>query len=367
MAVELRNRLAAAIDRRLLSTLVFDHPTPASLAEALAAELDGRDAGVAGTSPEERAQLDRLSSRPKRTRMPPAAPAVRIKTAGLTNALVPASVAVARAERQGLAGWELAGEERGHALETMRIVLAGTSREPELEELAREHLIERHAQRALFWQRPWRVDVDADSAARIEQALRSDGGVLLSACHQGPYSRVDLAAPFRSRRTYLVPADWYFQEPSHDLWGRRLARWRNGTRSRPVRATGSFRIIQALLARGEAVFLFFDLPGPRQTRFLGKPAMLAEGTAQLSIRTGAIVLPVRARRDGARVSVQAAPPLDPRDHGSEDRLHEALAALHERWILEEPAAMDDPREFGWRDGATPRAWLAHGGSPHGGS
>ena len=358
MAVELRNRVAGATGLQVPSTLAFDHPTPAAAARALSAEAEGREAPAEELSPAERAGLAELEARPPRAAMPGGPPGLRLKTSALANTLLPASLAVSRAERVAAAIWEMDGEERAQATEAMGAVVTGTARAGELEELARTHLAETLAGRALFWQRPWTASIDRASSARIEQAMGDGRGVLLSACHLGPYERLDRARPFRGRRTYLVPGDWYFEEPSPGQWGRRLARWRNATKSRPVRATGSFRILQALLERGEGVFLFFDLPGPRQTRFLGKPAMLAEGTAQLSIRTGALVLPLRARRDGHRVHVEAGEALDPRDSTGVDALHERLARTHEAWILESPAAMEDPREIGWRDGATPEAWIA---------
>lgn len=356
MAVELRNRLAAASGQQLPSTLAFDHPTPATAARALLAAIEGRSEPPASSAAERESLLE-LEQPMARTRMPPARLSIRLNTSTVVQSLLPPRLAVARAERRAGAVWEQNQEVREEALAAMRAVVSGTERAAELERLARRHVTERMVDRALFWQRPWTAGIDETSMQRVQEALDSDRGVLLSSCHIGPYYRLEQASPFRGRTTYLVPGPWFFDEPSHDLWGRRLARWRNGTASRPVRATGSFRVIQALLENGGAVFLFFDVPGPRQTRFLGKPAMLAEGTALLSARTGALILPVRARRDGHRVLVEAGRALDPAEHAGPDRLHEALAAQQERWILEDPAAMEDPREIGWRDGAKPEAWI----------
>jgi len=229
----------------------------------------------------------------------------------------------------------------------MARILAGTPRAQELEQLARAHLIETNVDKALFWQQPWSAKLDDVSAARVQSALAAGRGVLLSACHVGAFYRLQCAPPFRRRVTYMTPGPWFFEAPTADYWGRRLARWRKGMKSHAVPAKGSFRTIQALLERAEPVFLFFDMPGPRGTRFLGKQAMLAEGNAQLAVRADALVLPLRARRDGYRVWVDVAAPVDPRELDGVDQLHERLAAVHERWILENPAAMEDPCSIAW--------------------
>jgi lauroyl/myristoyl acyltransferase len=239
----------------------------------------------------------------------------------------------------------------------METIVAGTPRAHEITELAREHLIESEADRALFWQRWTTPRVDARSAARLREALSGDRGVLLSSCHIGPYHRSMSVLAALGCVPYAVAGPWFFEKPSPNYWGRRIARWRRGSSSRLIRSNGSFPILRALLERAELVFLFFDMPGPHQTRFLGKPVTLADGSARLALEADALVLPLRARRAGHRVWVDVAAPLDPRDFADVDELHDALAALHESWILELPAAMADPSSFGWAAGASAEAWI----------
>ncbi|MGH2864567.1 MAG: benzoate-CoA ligase family protein [Solirubrobacteraceae bacterium] len=377
--VELRDRLEAALGIALPSTLIYDHPTPRAVARLVdprpahprrpTGEREqwgtGADTRVTGASepPVEESSyvaraLESLTRAPAPPRMPPVPVAMRIKTSPLIRSVAPTRLVVKRAERRARALWTRSAPARANALVAMDMILAGTSRAGELEELAQLHVIEEAVDRALFWAHPWSAKLDALSASRLSEALSAPRGVLFSACHVGPFYRLQCAPPLNRRVTYTVPGPWFFEPPSPDYWGRRLARWQKGMKSRPVPARGSFRVIQALLERQELVFLFFDMPGPRDTHFVGKRVQLAEGSAQLALRSDALVLPARTRRSGHRVWVELAAPLDPRDFDSVDQLHNGLAAVHQRWILENPQALQDPREFGWQDGASPQAWLA---------
>ena len=84
--------------------------------------------------------------------------------------------------------------------------------------------------------------------------------------------------------------------------------------------------------------------------------MLRDGTARLAVETGAIVLPQRVRREGTHVAVDYFDALDPRDFAGPDELHEALARVHERLVLDDPARVQDPIVTGWGDCARPDGW-----------
>jgi lauroyl/myristoyl acyltransferase len=251
----------------------------------------------------------------------------------------------------------------------MEAVVGGTARAHDAEALAREHVVENNVREVLFWQ-PWsRPSLEQASAERMGDALSSGRGVLLSSCHVGPYLLgVSVIAAF-GRTPYSVAGTWLFEKPAPGYWGRRIARRRAEARARDERlicAVDSFAVLRALLAEGEVVSVFFAMPGHRETRFLAKPVMLASGSARLAAETDALVVPIRTRRDGHRVWVDVGAPLDSRDFSGAEDLHDALAAVHERSILELPATIEDPnREGAWEQGASAQAWIRPG--PRGGA
>jgi lauroyl/myristoyl acyltransferase len=307
-------------------------------------------------TPELSVALDAIARRPRPPRMPPAGLDIVVKTSPLLRRLVPTRLAVHRAELQGQALWEHSRSEREQAIAVIESIVAGTARAGEAEELARLYMREVKVDTALCWQ-PWSAQMDADSLALLRKIRSRGRGILLSACHVGPFYRSMHAFPAGSRSHYTVAGPWLFDRPSHDYWGRRIARWRKNALGHLLMSKGSFPLLRELLARGETVYLFFDLPGKRETQFLGKPALLADGSARLAFEADALVVPLRARRVGHRVTVDLAPALDPRELADVDALHDRLAAQHEGWILEHPEAMADPNSFGWDDGAGPYAWI----------
>lgn len=299
-------------------------------------------------------EVERLATPP---RMPPCSLRIRAKTSPWVRRALPTRLLVARAARQGQEIWERNTGEREAAIATMEAIVAGTARAGEVRELARLHLIEAKVDTTLFWEQPWSAHMDAVSAARVRDALSGDRGVLLSACHTGPFYRSMYSMPVGSARQYTIFGPWLFEPPSHDYWGRRVARWRKGALGRKVPSPGSYPLLASLLARGDCVYVFYDMPGRRETRFLGKRALLADGSARLAVESDALVLCLRSRREGHEVWVDAAAALDPRELGGVEELHAALAALHERWILKRPQEMADPNSFGWEHGAGPHGWV----------
>jgi lauroyl/myristoyl acyltransferase len=305
------------------------------------------------------AALAAAAQRSPHPAMPPAPLRVRLKTSPALRRLLPTRVAVARAEAVGRARWDDA-EARGNALRATSAIVGATARAGEAEQLARQRLIEDEVGRTLFWQ-PWATTtLDERSSENLDAAYASGRPVLLSMCHLGPYFLAMSALTSRGHHEVALAAPWFFEPPSHDYWGRRIARWWRGIyprHERVVSTAGGFALYKALLERGETLLIYFDMPGSRSTSFLGKQVMLGSGSSQLAFQTDAVVLPFRARRDGHRVRTDVMAPLDARDFAGADELHDALAAVHERSILEHAETLEDPNRAGaWEGGASEREW-----------
>lgn len=292
--------------------------------------------------------------------MPRAPWRIQLKTAVPLRRLLPTravvSLAAARAQRR----WRQSPGEREDAIAMMQAIVGSTPRAGEATELARRHAIEDAKVKALFWQ-PWKLArTTPESTVNVEAALASGRGILLSSCHVGPMFLHVSAFSSRGCIVYAVSAPWFFQTPSPDYWGRRLARWWNefGARNeRLVYSVGGFPVALRLLEEKEMVLVYFDMPGSRRTHFLGKPVMLASGTSQLAFKSGALVLPIRARLVGTRAWTDVAAPIDAREFPDADALHDAVAAVHERWILERPHTLEDPNRPGaWEGGAGAAEW-----------
>jgi hypothetical protein len=297
--------------------------------------------------------------------MPPADLRVRLRTSTRLRRLAPTTLVIRRATAKGRAEWGNPAQRR-HALASMNAILGGTERAGEIEARARRRLIEEEVQRALYWQ-PWPTSkVSATSAANLELALSTNRPVLISACHLGPYFLQMSAVTSLGHSPFAVAAPWFFQDPTPDYWGRRLARWWSGIAKRNERlvySVGAFPVLSALLEQGEKVLIYFDMPGGTRTDFLGKPVMLSSGSAKLAFNAQALVLPLRARRAGDHVWSDVFTPLDARDFADADGLHRALAGVHERSILELPETMEDPNRAGaWENGATEHEWVRR--APH---
>jgi lauroyl/myristoyl acyltransferase len=312
------------------------------------------------------AHTDELARAVEAARRPlnaPAMPAVdlrlRLRTSTRLRGLLPTGLVLARAAAKARAAWE-SPSDRQRALAAMTAILSGTPRAGEIEELARCRLIEEEINRALYWE-PWRTSsMSETSNANLERALGSDRGVLVSACHLGPYFLQISPITSLGHRPLAVAAPWFFEDPAPDYWGRRLARWWQGIAKRNERlvySVGSFPVLQKLLGDGELVMIYFDMPGGTRTQILGKPVMLASGSARLAFQAQALVLPLRARRAGSRVWTDVFEPLDARDFDGPDELHTALAAVHERSILELPETLEDPNRAGaWENAASEHEW-----------
>jgi lauroyl/myristoyl acyltransferase len=294
--------------------------------------------------------------------MPRVSLPLALATSPRLHRLLPARLAARLGEAHGWIVWRSGATIREGARASMHAIVGGTERAHEADRLARRQIMEKYAQRMLFWQPPRTAKLDEQSLHNVRAALSSGRGVVISSCHLGPFFDVSSAVVALGRHSFVVGGDWFFEPPKHDYAGRRVTHWWGKMVARKnhlVCAKNSLPTLQALLEEGEVTVIFFDIIGTRETIFVGKPTKLTSGTARLAFATDALVVPVRARRAGGRVWIDATPPLDPKDFAEPAQLHAAIADVHSQLVLEHPETLEDPRRAGaWEDGATAEAWIA---------
>ena len=271
--------------------------------------------------------------------------------------ILPTRLALALAAKRGRRSWREAAVRDAARATAEAIVGPG----PQVDAVARAHLAATAA-REEFILRPWANRHDAVHGVEHLRAARIDGrGVVVSYCHAGPFTGLGATTARSTHDVHNIVGDWLFDDqPDPGLRRRQLA-WRSMLEDEGVPllpARGSFHEAVRLLSRGCVVFLSFDMPGSQQTEFLGRPVMLASGTARMAAASDALVVPAARRLLRYRPHSFFAPALDSRDHQDWRSLHDALAAVHSRSILERPATLEDPRRGGaWGPGATADAWL----------
>ena len=293
---------------------------------------------------------------------------LRLRTSPALRRAIPLRLDFAVAELRGRRTWERDSVARRGAIDAITAIVAHTERAGEIESLARRRLIEAQANEVFFW-RPWRApELDAESRQNLIQAVSTGRGVILSSCHIGPFYQSMGAVAAVHPRAMGTAGPWLFKE-GPGAWGRRVERWRQGIADRGeelVQTGGAFERIAGLLENGEALQLYFDMPGAVQTSFLGKSVALAGGTARLAERAEALVLAIHTRRRGHRAATTIGRALDARDYGTYEELHQAIARFHERAILQTPEQVEDPNRAGaWEGGASAEAWIRPSTEPPG--
>jgi lauroyl/myristoyl acyltransferase len=233
--------------------------------------------------------------------------------------------------------------------------IAGPGEVPD--RVAREHLGHAAALEQVIRRPRMILDGAVEGGTHLASAKAAGQGVLVSYCHFGPFPAIGVSALECASDVHQVVGGWLVNP--HSISGR-ARRWRSIFERAGVpviEAKGCFARVADLLRGGAVVVMAFDWPGSAESSFLGKRVMLASGSARLAESTGALLVPAMRRFSGLRVCTTFDAPLDPAAHGGWRALHDVVAARHERWIRECPAALEDPRRAGaWENAATADGW-----------
>lgn len=275
--------------------------------------------------------------------LPPASPVLKLLTSTRLRRITPLWLALGVARAINAYRWRSA-EYREWCARSMHFLLDASPRAADADRLARRFGYWTLKRSELIWHPHRLATVPVSGIARLERALTTGRGVVISFTHQGWF-----AGAFPSIRsngvTIHVPiADFFLTAANPGYRGRHdRQHLLNASLSGEILgAAGSWPKIQRFLAAGEAVALAFDVRGSRPTTVLGRTVYAANGAARCAMSTGALIVPLTMRNVGRLGEVRLEEPLDPNDYDSVDELHAAIVARHEPALLAWPEAVEWP-------------------------
>lgn len=281
---------------------------------------------------------------------PPLSPgglAARIRSSVAARRLVPTELALLAIDVVYLAGLRLSPHRMAYAMASMDALVGGTPAESDLGDLATRFVQTRARAWELQW-RPWALRrIPVDGLEHLAAARATGRGLIISFVHLGATAGWVALGPVLGPAV-MLSNDPLVTDPPPGYWGYQMRHRRRLFQDSGIDrmyAPGSAMAIYKLLATGGTAMLSADWPGDRRTTFLGRPVDLADGTAQLAMKTGALVLPAVQLPHGRRWRIQLRPTLDPKEFTDADELHETLMALHEKDILRHPEHLENLREF----------------------
>jgi len=261
----------------------------------------------------------------------------RVRASALLNRLVPTAAALALARLWALGRWHASVSTRLDALLWAARLLDEDPRAAAVSKLAKSAHVDRSV-RAAFAARPWRVRrAGVEGLERLAAITEAGRGAILMFTHTGGYGSFLLALASKDFELHLCRRPIVRVRDAEELiqwkrWG-----WQaDAPGCRLIYPGGSYATLRAVLERGGVCAIAFDVPGRRETTFLGQQMSLASGIASLAIEVGVPVLPAFAiPGEGGEIGrLEAA--IEPANFTHVDELHAHLADVASRAIGEYP-------------------------------
>lgn len=281
----------------------------------------------------------------------------RLYATEAVHRLLPDRVALGIAWGVGWLSWYWPSARR-KAIARVSLTVKGTPREHEVRKLAHRELSINAIRAEAGWRRSMLRRAPIEGRERLEAALASDRGVLLTGAHiGGPATgvlREQGVSSYSAVGAWLDPDAPIERRGYRHYRARARRRWGEESGTRWVIMGGSFELLRALLERGETCTVFCDTPGRMRARMAGKAAHLASGPAMLSHQTGAIVVPISSLLDTRGPHVEILEPIDPRTLGGPQEIVDRLAEIYGELTVRHPEQVQPTgftREVFAEDGA----------------